>query len=206
MSSAQDASSLCGPAPQLGSQYHLIAQKQRMPIIALSVEILINPVQTWTSFTNFELTMRLSWRISRETFKGRSFESTTPLINPKYRGNCTEKNFQSAHTPRETQNCSNEPKLSQIHSLRKCTELTGECSTYQLSIKLIRDENPFDIQANVFCLGTQHIFCIEGSHARNKEQAPKLNLSLYIVPSHLLVTPKRYFMQATWSYIQIFVI
>jgi hypothetical protein len=26
------------------------------------------------------------------------------------------------------------------------------------------------------------------------------------VPSHLLVTPKRYFMQATWSYIQIFVI
>jgi hypothetical protein len=26
------------------------------------------------------------------------------------------------------------------------------------------------------------------------------------VPSHLLVTPKRYFMQATLSYIQIFVI
>jgi hypothetical protein len=26
------------------------------------------------------------------------------------------------------------------------------------------------------------------------------------VPSHLLVTPKRYFMQGTWSYIQIFVI
>jgi hypothetical protein len=26
------------------------------------------------------------------------------------------------------------------------------------------------------------------------------------VPSHLLVTPKRYFMKATWSYVQIFVI
>ncbi len=108
--------------------------------------------------------------------------------------------------PKRNAACSNEPKFSKIHSLRKCTKITGECSTYQLSIKLIRDENPFDIQANVFCLGTQHIFCIEGSHARNKEQAPKLNLSLYIVPSHLLVTPKRYFMQGTWSYIQIFVI
>ncbi len=206
MSSAQDASSLCGPALQLGSQYHLVAQKQRMPKIALPVEILINPVQTWTSFTNFELTIRLSWRISRETFKGRSFESTTPLINPKYRGNCTEKNFQSAHSPREMQPAAmnqNSLKYTPWENVQKSQE---NVPTYQLSIKLIRDENPFDIQANVFCLGTQHIFCIEGSHARNKEQAPKLNLSLYIVPSHLLVTPKRYFMQATLSYIQIFVI
>ena len=37
-------------------------------------------------------TMRLSWRISRETLSGRSFESTTPLTKLRYRGNYSTKN------------------------------------------------------------------------------------------------------------------
>ena len=33
------------------------------------------------------LTILLSWRISRETLRGRSFESTTPFTKLKYLGN-----------------------------------------------------------------------------------------------------------------------
>jgi hypothetical protein len=40
-----------------------------------------------------QLTIRLSWRISRETFNGRSFESTTPFTKLKYLGNWPESQF-----------------------------------------------------------------------------------------------------------------
>ena len=51
---------------------------------------------------------------------------------------------------------------------------------YQLSIKLIGDENPLHIQTNVFCFATQHVFSVEGCHAWDKKKTLELNFSLHI--------------------------
>jgi hypothetical protein len=49
---------------------------------------------------------------------------------------------------------------------------------YQLSIKLIGDENSFHVQPDVLCLGTQHVLSVEGCHAWNEQKALELNLTL----------------------------
>ncbi len=49
---------------------------------------------------------------------------------------------------------------------------------YQLSIKLIGDENSFHVQPDVLCLGTQHVLSVEGCHAWNEQKAFELNLTL----------------------------
>lgn len=51
---------------------------------------------------------------------------------------------------------------------------------YQLSIKLVGDENPLHVQTNIFCFATQHVFSVEGCHARDKKKTLELNFSLHI--------------------------
>jgi hypothetical protein len=81
-------------------------------------------------YTNFQLKMQFFWKISWETLKGRSFESTNHLINLTYYGNCTKKKFQSNHSKKIIV-YTNEPIFFQIHFLRNCTKIIEECSIYQ---------------------------------------------------------------------------
>jgi len=53
----------------------------------------INILIKWQREEVKQLTIRLSWRISRETFNGRSFESTTPFTKLKYLGNWPDSQF-----------------------------------------------------------------------------------------------------------------
>lgn len=111
------------------------------------------------------LTIRLSWRISRETFNGRSFESTTPFTKLKYLGNWPESQFSIIRY-----------QIYLVLNLIQTMKNDWLWRTYQFSIKVIWYEYTLNIQSDILGLPTISYVILPCS--RNKKNWPEFYLTL----------------------------
>jgi hypothetical protein len=100
-----------------------------------------------------ELTIRLSWRISRETFSGRSFESTTPFTKLRYLGNwwITTLSYQIVMLTFDKESC----------------WIQAKYQAYQFTIKVIWNEHPLNIQPDILSLPISYVLFLRSRHIKN---------------------------------------